>query len=162
MVCERIRVRKAVRAAARLRKAGETAKALAVLSQAGVQRERQGAQVGTIADASWLTSLAACTTPEAVHACSVLSLDEYLTLLDATGRLLRDGKRGAIPARLAPILARLELDIDRWVACMRGFRQFIGSAVGRLASRGAEATRRGLRWVQNRCALFAGEATAAS
>jgi hypothetical protein len=55
---------------------------------------------------------------------------------------------------LAPILARLDLDMERWLACMLGWRQFLGAAVGNLTSRTVEATRRGLRWMQNRCALF--------
>ena len=38
--------------------------------------------------------------------CLPLSLAEYLELLDWTGRQLVRGKRGAIPASLAPILAR--------------------------------------------------------
>jgi hypothetical protein len=31
----------------------------------------------------------------------------------------------------------------------------LGTAIGSAAARAAEATRRGLRWVQNRCPLFA-------
>ncbi len=64
------------------------------------------------------------------------------------------------PAELAPILARLELDVDRWLACMLGWRQFLGAAVGRLAAPAAEAACRGLQWVQKRCLLFAAERVA--
>ncbi len=35
-----------------------------------------------------------------------MSFVEYLSLLDWTGRQLREGKRGAIPQDLAPILER--------------------------------------------------------
>jgi hypothetical protein len=44
-----------------------------------------------------------------------LTEDQYLELLDWTGRQLRADKRGAIPAGLAPILERLDLDPDSWV-----------------------------------------------
>ena len=36
-----------------------------------------------------------------------IKLDEYLQLLDTSGRIVRAGKTGAIPDHLAPILARL-------------------------------------------------------
>ena len=99
--------------------------------------------------ASWLTPIACCVADGAP-----LTLDDYLTLVDSTGRIIRSGKSGVIPTELAPILARLDLDVERWLDCMLGWRQFLGAAVGRLASRAVEATRRGLQWVQNRCALF--------
>jgi hypothetical protein len=41
-------------------------------------------------------------------------LKDYLTLVDETGRITRKGKRGAIATNLLPILARLNLDPDRW------------------------------------------------
>jgi hypothetical protein len=41
-------------------------------------------------------------------------LDDYLALVDETGRITRDDKRGAISAELLPILQRLNLDPERW------------------------------------------------
>ena len=76
-------------------------------------------------------------------------------MVDATGRIIRGDKRGHIPPELAPILARLDIELKAWLRCMLGWRQFLGSVVGVLAARAAEAGRRGLRWVQNRCGLFA-------
>ena len=75
-------------------------------------------------------------------------LDDYLTLVDETGRLLRSDKRGAIPARLAPILERLDIDVDRWLTVMLSHGQFIGTAVGALTKLVTEATKRGLRWIR--------------
>ncbi len=82
-------------------------------------------------------------------------MDDYLTLVDATGRIIRGDKRGHIQPELVFILARLDIELKAWLRCMQGWRQFLGSAVGGLAARAAEAGRRGLRWVQNRCGLFA-------
>lgn len=48
-----------------------------------------------------------------------MSLLDYLTLLDATARQLRKGKRGAIPNRLTTILNRLELKFDGLVQTVR-------------------------------------------
>ena len=37
----------------------------------------------------------------------LFSLQQYLQLVDTTGRIIREGKRGAIPLQLSPILERL-------------------------------------------------------
>lgn len=47
------------------------------------------------------------------HANRVLSIDEYLTLLDLSGRVLKDGKLGAVPAEFAKFLTRLNLPHER-------------------------------------------------
>jgi len=44
----------------------------------------------------------------------------YLTLVDQTRRFVRGDKRGAIPAHLALILERLELDLSAWMDLMQG------------------------------------------
>ncbi len=43
------------------------------------------------------------------------TLDQYLTLLDTLGRMLRQGKRGAIPANAAPLLERLNVETSNWL-----------------------------------------------
>jgi hypothetical protein len=92
----------------------------------------------------------------------VVSAEDYLTLVDATGRLLRDGKRGRIDPGLAPILSRLDLTVEAWLATMCGWRMFAhGSAVGTPGSRQSEAARKGLAWIKNRSPLFAGAAAVA-
>ncbi len=45
----------------------------------------------------------------------LFSLEDYLTLVDMTGRTLRDDKRGAISAHLPPILERLEINQEEWL-----------------------------------------------
>lgn len=45
----------------------------------------------------------------------LFSLEDYLTLVDMTGRILRDDKRGAISAHLPPILERLEINQEGWL-----------------------------------------------
>jgi len=48
-------------------------------------------------------------------------LTDYLVLLDWTGRILRDDKRGAINQELPPILARLDIDPKNWLHCTANF-----------------------------------------
>lgn len=46
----------------------------------------------------------------------LFSLNDYLELVDYTGRMVKPGKRGSIPDHLPPILSRLELTTDEWLA----------------------------------------------
>ncbi len=45
----------------------------------------------------------------------MFTLDEYIALVDYTGRCARLDKRGAIPAHLPPILKRLNIDRKTWL-----------------------------------------------
>ena len=81
------------------------------------------------------------------------SLDEYFTLVDETGRYIRSGKRGAIPKNLAPILARLDLDVETWLEAMLSPGRFLGGAIGSAAARAAEALRRGVKWVVDKAKI---------
>ena len=47
----------------------------------------------------------------------------YLQLLDATGRLIADGKRGRIDPALAPILKRIGLSAVQWTQASTAFRR---------------------------------------
>jgi hypothetical protein len=83
-----------------------------------------------------------------------MTVEEYIALVDATGRAVRAGKRGTIPPAMAAILARLNLDADTWLTSMMLGRQMGGSGVGSVTARAVEAKRRGVGWVANKCLLF--------
>jgi REP element-mobilizing transposase RayT len=76
-----------------------------------------------------------------------LLLDDYLQLLDWTGRQLRRDKSGAIPARLAPILQRLHVSAEHWSDTVAQFGRWFHRAVGSAASLRRFAERRGRRWL---------------
>ncbi len=78
---------------------------------------------------------------------AAFTLDDYLTLVDETGRLVRGVKRGAIPANFAPILDRLRVNLDSWLALMRSGGHFGLRSFGALASHAREALRRGAMWI---------------
>ena len=78
---------------------------------------------------------------------SHLNLDQYLQLVDATGRIVRGDKAGAIPQELLPILDRLAIDADQWFKSMRSTRRMLGTAIGSAKSLAVEAARRGTKWV---------------
>ena len=106
--------------------------------------------------AAWLAPLRRCvpySDATAKLSPGPLSLDDYLTLVDETGRYIRSGKRGAIPPHLAPILARLDLDVETWLEVMLSPGRFLGGASGSAAARAVEALRRGVKWVVDRAKI---------
>lgn len=59
-----------------------------------------------------------------------LTLDEYLALLDFSGRRAQEGKRGSIPSHLAPILERLRIQGDDFVRAVAKFPQWFRRFAG--------------------------------
>ena len=57
-------------------------------------------------------------------------LNDYLELVDWTGRILRDDKRGAIPDSLPPILERLNMDAKHWLYLANHFESPFKGLVG--------------------------------
>jgi hypothetical protein len=75
-----------------------------------------------------------------------VSLDEYLQLLDWTGRKLAAGKRGSIPVEFAPILERLEIRPSAWLDAIEGFDKKFGKIVASVAGMAKKAAKTGRRW----------------
>ena len=76
-----------------------------------------------------------------------VSLNDYLRLLDWTGRQVRQGKRGSIPSDLAPILQRLQIAGESWLEMVTEFGRWFSTAAGRVEALTIEATRRGRHWL---------------
>jgi hypothetical protein len=57
-------------------------------------------------------------------------LEEYLALVDWTGRILRTDKRGAIDAELPPILERLSIAPTAWKTLTSSFEDHFSHWVG--------------------------------
>lgn len=53
----------------------------------------------------------------------LFSLNDYLELVDYTGRVIKPGKRGAIPEHLPNILRRLEMDLPTWLESATQFEK---------------------------------------
>ena len=58
-------------------------------------------------------------------------LEDYLELIDWTGRCIRDDKRGSISADLPPILERLQIKREAWLSLTKGFEGLFTSLVGK-------------------------------
>jgi hypothetical protein len=77
---------------------------------------------------------------------SMLSLEEYLMVLDDTGRELAKGKRGRIPQHLRPILERVSINPDNWLMTSRRFGGLFPRVAGKVQKMRAAATLAGRNW----------------
>jgi hypothetical protein len=87
-----------------------------------------------------------------------MTLADYLNLLDWTGRQLRRDKRGAIPAEMHPLFARLQISGEGWFDLIQDFSRLFRRAAGRpesLATEAARRDRRSLQGIANSRALYA-------
>ena len=83
------------------------------------------------------------------------SFQDYLELVDWTGRAVREDKRGFIAAEMPPILSRLGLDGDAWVESVQHYGRRFHCFVGSVATLRALGKRLGRRWLRG---LWAGKA----
>ena len=78
--------------------------------------------------------------------CLQMTLDQYLKLLDWTGRQLRRDKAGRIPAEFDPILERLDCSSETWLDLVKNFRKRFRTEAGRPSTlQGVSSLRRSRR-----------------
>jgi hypothetical protein len=75
-----------------------------------------------------------------------MSVQEYLQLLDWTGRQILSGRQGAIPATLAPIFSRLGMDTSGWLTLAADFGRLFQRVAGSPSSVACQRTRCGHRF----------------
>ena len=75
-----------------------------------------------------------------------MSLDQYLQLLDFVGREIRDDKRGAIPAELAPILERLQIREEELTETVKNFPTLFRRLAGTASDMYQRAKEVGRQW----------------
>jgi len=86
--------------------------------------------------------------------CSFL---DYLELVDTTGRLIQQGKRGTIPSSLSPILNRLHIKSESWVDTVICLAQSFATFMGRpesIESCMVELDRPGMRGLKQSRRVF--------
>ena len=66
--------------------------------------------------------------------------EDYLNLVDWTGKIVRDDKRGAINQQLPPILERLNIEPKTWLKHATAFEHYHPRLFNREASRLAANT----------------------
>jgi len=77
------------------------------------------------------------------HAPAIVALDDDRTLAKRPAA----SSAAASAGPFAPILNRLDLDLDAWLGLMSAAGSFIGGAFGRAAARAREVIRRGASWI---------------
>ncbi len=77
-----------------------------------------------------------------------MTLAEYSTLLDWTGRQKRPDKRGKIPDDLQPILERIGIEGSMWCDLVWDFSKYFGKcyAAGKPVNLQKEAKNRNIAW----------------
>jgi len=101
----------------------------------------QEAIVGEGMKAAWLAPIALEPLSENLHGgpiarrasslgCLPMTLDQYLSLLDWTGRQIRKDKVGNIPGEFDPILERLECSAESWLDLVKNFRKRFRTEAG--------------------------------
>lgn len=73
---------------------------------------------------------------------------EYLTLVDWSGRCIREGKRGFIQATAPPILQRLNIDREAWEQLITRRGMLLGRAMGKVDALRLHAASLGQSWIR--------------
>ncbi len=77
-----------------------------------------------------------------------MTLDDYLSLLDWTGRQVVADKKGVIPSDLAPILTRLDIDAEQWLHSCQHFGSMFYRAAGKVTNMTQTALKAGQKWLR--------------
>jgi len=78
------------------------------------------------------------------------SLLDYIELVDWSGRIIREGKRGAISTHRPSILTQLGLDDDTWLSLASRFGKDYHGAVGSLEALAVYASHTGKCWIASK------------
>jgi len=76
------------------------------------------------------------------------SLRDYFELIDWTGRVIRDDKKGAIPADVLPILRKLGVDEKEWIGNVNHFGRRFYHVVGAVEAMRQYSDKIGQWWMQ--------------
>ena len=78
--------------------------------------------------------------------------EEYLHLVDWTGRAIRDDKRGFIPADEPKLLQALGIEQETWLHLVKDFSRCFGSAAGSWDRLTQHSHRAGHHWTRGQVA----------
>jgi len=82
-----------------------------------------------------------------------ISEQDYLHLIDWTGRQLQPGKGGRISSNAPPILVRLNVDSDRWIKEMTHYGKWYYRAVGSMQALDEFCQHLGQQWLKGKTRL---------
>jgi len=65
-----------------------------------------------------------------IHVALPFTREDYFDLVDVTGRVIRDDKRGFIPSEIPPIIQRFGINPDKWLEHVQHFSRRYGCCAG--------------------------------
>ena len=68
-----------------------------------------------------------------IHTALPFTREDYIALVDESGRCIREGKRGLIAANIPCLITRLGIDPDAWLDHVRQFGRRYGPCAGAMA-----------------------------
>lgn len=81
-----------------------------------------------------------------VHHALPFTREDYFELVDKTGRMIREGKRGFIAESTPTIISRFGIDPDKWINHVKHFSRSYGEGIGSPEKLTAYALNFGRRW----------------
>ncbi len=81
-----------------------------------------------------------------VNVALLFTKEDYFELVDTTGRIVREDKRGFIPAEVPAIIKRLGLKSDRWLDHVKNFSRRYGACAGCVARMESYSESKGRKW----------------
>jgi len=79
-----------------------------------------------------------------------MKLDDYLSLLDWTGRNIVAGKNGSIPTDMEPLLQRMELNIGNWIDTVGHFGSRFYHIAAPVKTLSMAASQLGRKWLKGK------------
>ena len=83
-----------------------------------------------------------------IHTALPFTREDYFALVDATGRILREDKRGAIDPHRLPLIQQLNINPDEWLKHVRDFGRRYAHCAGNVASLKAYAEKHRQCWTK--------------
>jgi hypothetical protein len=81
------------------------------------------------------------------HTVLAMRFEDYVELLEWTGRCVAEGKQGRLPVAALPVLERMELDVERWVETVERYGSLYHRVAGKVENLKRKALELGQRWV---------------
>ncbi len=86
--------------------------------------------------------------------CIPFSFEDYLQLVEETGRVIRSDKKGFIDEKTPPLLERLGIQADRWATSIKKYGSMFSVVSGNKASMEHHKNASGKKWVKGGLRAF--------
>ncbi len=81
-----------------------------------------------------------------IHCALPFTQEDYFELVDVTGRIIREDKRGYIPDSIPSVVLRLGIQPDHWIDHIQNFGKTYSSCAGSVTAIADYAERKGRNW----------------